>query len=66
MALKNVKKFEVKSTLTGNNTMAALPISQKISISKAHTISDEKYYTTVDHDLNAHILRPANSSAGVY
>ena len=66
MALKNVKKLEAKSIQTGNNTTAAPPISQKISTSRAHTISNAKYYTTVNHDPNAHMLRPENNSQGVY
>ena len=66
MALKNVRKFEVKSTQTGNNTTAALLISQKISISSAQTISNAKYYITVNQNPNARTSKPANNSAGEY
>ena len=66
MALKNVRKLNQKSTQTGNNTTAAPPISQKISINRAQTISDAKYYTTVNQSPNARTLKPANNSAGEY
>ena len=66
MALKNVRKLRAKQTQTGNNTTAAPQISQKTSHSKAQTISDAKYYTTVDHDPNARTQKPENSSPGGY